>query len=133
MTTTRIKLDDSLQEAIYKLSEGNPGAVRVLVDLVMHGDKIDPDNALGGFGVLLYLDMFGVYGSRIWMLYKDVCGEDYVKTIAMIRACQLGLISERQLNEAIENHGRGLDVNQVMQQVKEALTNFNDQYKLEDN
>jgi hypothetical protein len=132
MTTTRIKPDDSLREAIYKLSEGNPGAVRVLIDLFKHNDKIDPDNILGGTGVLLNLDMLGIYSSRIWMLYKDVCGEDYVKTVAMIRACQLGLISEGQLNEAIENYGRGIDVDQLVQQVKEALPNFNDQYKLED-
>ena len=61
-------LDMSIFEIVGALSEGNPGALRVLMEL------FGKDGA--GF-----LDVFGcdskrLYGSRIWMLYKDVCGED---------------------------------------------------------
>lgn len=60
----KLKLFDSIQDAILKLAEGNPGAVTVLIALA----KQDP------FGVVqcFKLDDMKIYGPRIWMLYKNV-------------------------------------------------------------
>lgn len=71
------------------------------------------------------MDTLGIYGSRIWMLYKDVCGEDLVKTIAILRSYQLGFLNEVELNFAIDNYGRGVDVDRLMEKVTDHLTNFN--------
>lgn len=60
-------LDMSLLEILSALSEGNPGALRVLMELFGDG---------AGFLDVLGCDSKRLYGSRIWMLYKDVCGED---------------------------------------------------------
>lgn len=121
---TRIELTDTGMSAATKMSEGNPGARRVVADLMRNAEKIDPDNAMGGFGAILNLDSYGIYGSRIWMLYKDVCGEDMPRTLGVLRACQLGIISQSVLDTAIDNGGRGLDVEDAFKKVQERLPNF---------
>lgn len=59
-------LNMSILEIMSALSEGNPGALRVLMALFSDG---------AGFLDVLGCDSKRLYGSRIWMLYKDVCGE----------------------------------------------------------
>lgn len=55
----------SLTSAMFALSEGNAGALNVLMQLMQ-------DNPMQIF----ICDSKRLYGSRIWMLYKDICGED---------------------------------------------------------
>lgn len=124
-TNTRIKLTDSLMSSIQKVSEGNPGAMMVCTTMSKECPKIDPDAAFGEIGCLLSLDSHAIYGASIWMLYKDVCGEDIVKTLAVLRAVQLGLMEEEKLIYAIGNYGKGIDVNHIYDLVKEKLPNFN--------
>ena len=121
---TRIELTDTTFDAIYKLSEGNPGAATVCARMLQEGGAIDPDAFGNGLANLLSLDTHGIYGSRIWMLYKDACGESLIHTIAMLRAVQLELITEDALNHAIDNRGDGLDVGIVLATVHERLPNF---------
>jgi hypothetical protein len=122
--SSRIKLEDSLVEAVTKMSEGNPGAVTVIMRMFKEGDKIDPQSFAGGFGAVMLLDTFRIYGSRIWMLYKDVCREDIVSTIAVLRACQLGLVSQDTLKEAVDDYGRGINVPELLELVKIELQEF---------
>ena len=68
MKNNRVKLGDSMTDAIAKMSEGNPGAVRVLVALAQKDDGL-------GFVECLKLDDYGIYGARIWMCFKDLCHE----------------------------------------------------------
>ena len=124
MRKDRITLEDTPMSAIVKLVEGNPGATRVCVELFKAAHEIDPDAAFGGIAPVFQLDTMGIYGSRIWMLYKDVCKEDIVKTVAVLRAVQLGLVSCRVLDHAIDNYGDGLDINAAHKQVNERLPNF---------
>ncbi len=120
----RIKGTDSMMDVVMKMMDGNPGALTVCMEILQKTEEIDPDCALGGLGTLLSLDTYNIYGSRIWMLYKDVCKQDIVKTIAMLRACQLGILSRDSLNYAIDNYGKGIDVDSLYKQVKEQLPNF---------
>lgn len=53
------------KEIIVGLSEGNPGALTVLMKVMV----ARPD-------LLLYMHDHGPRGSDIWVLYKDECGED---------------------------------------------------------
>ena len=78
---TKLDLKDSMQEMLFKMSEGNPGALTVLLVILEKGEQIDPDGAMRGIGPILSLDSLGCYGSKIWMLYKDVCGQNLVKTL----------------------------------------------------
>ena len=120
----RIELSDTIQDAIVKLSEGNPGAINVMMNMLQSGDEIDPDSAFGGFGNILSLDTHGIYGSRIWMLFKDVCRENINVTIGLLRTCQLGLLSVEELNYAIDNYGAGIDLSEKMTELKEILPDF---------
>jgi hypothetical protein len=124
----RITLDDNALTACMKLGEGNPGALEVCAQLYKQGIAVDPD-ALGGFpgaGIaqLMALDSDRIYGPRIWMLYKDVCGMSYVKTIGLLRAVQLGFISSEKLAHAIDNRGAGINLDDLMAKVRERLPRF---------
>ena len=129
---TKINLDDTPQDMVIKLSGGNPGALTVCLDIVQRGGSIDPDGFDGGIGSLLLFDSMSLYGSRIWMLYKDVCGEDLVKTVAMLRAWQLGFVSEDKLKYAVDNYGNGIDKDDLFKQVKDRLPNFDSVTKPEE-
>jgi len=121
---SKINLQDSLKEVLFKVSEGNPGALRVCMEIVKEGKQIDPDNIMGGIGVLLSLDDMEIYSSRIWMFYKDVCKESIVGMLAVLRARQLGFISDTIINHAIDNYGQGIDVKDCYRQVKKKLPHF---------
>ena len=53
---------------VRALSEENPGAINVLIQWI----ESDPMALLA----ILILDSKRLYGSHIWMVYKDVCSED---------------------------------------------------------
>ena len=120
----RIRLDMSLIDIVKALSEGNPGAINVMMMAMTESEIIDPDDAFKEFGLMMHLDMCGIYGSRIWLLFKDVCKTDIEKMIAVLRSCQLGFISQSTLNSAIDNYGEGIDVDDLVKQVKVRLPNF---------
>src|SRR5882757_1852945 len=99
---TRIGLLDDPLSSVVKLAEGNPGATVVMGQLLRDGNAIDPDGAFGGFGVLLGFDSLGIYGPSIWLLYKDICGENIRNVCMIVRAWQLGFLPSGRLRAAIE-------------------------------
>jgi hypothetical protein len=121
---TRITLQDDAMSAVVKMVEGNPGAATVCTGILKQGQHIDPDAMMGGLGTILWMDTLEIYGSKIWMLFKDVCGEDLTKMLGLLRAVQLGLLSKPDLNAAILNCGQGIDVDELLEQVKAHLPNF---------
>ena len=125
----KINLMDTEKEVLMKLSEEdtggyNPGALNVCMNLLKDGDTIDPQAAFGGMSHLLNLDSYNIYGHRIWMLYKDVCHEDLIRTVAVLRAMQLGIAPEKDVQHAIDNRGQGIDVDALLAAVKERLPEF---------
>lgn len=56
-----------VQELIVLMSEGNPGALRVLMELVSTGPMGD------GVKAILDLDDMNLRGPQIWVAYKDHC------------------------------------------------------------
>ena len=75
----KITFDMSLMDIMVTLSEGNPGAVTVLTEIV----KVNPT-----FGImeLLHFDDMNMRGSQIWVAYKDYCGCDIEKLREAIKA-----------------------------------------------
>ncbi len=73
----RITINMTFKEAILVMVEGNPGAVAVLGQLF----KKRGEDAIV---LCCHLDEMGIYGSDIWIAYKDVCGEKIDKLIPMI-------------------------------------------------
>lgn len=124
MSNTRISLEDTEMSAVMKLAEGNPGALTVCVRLLKEAGDIDTDSFLGGLGALLSLDTEQVYGPAIWMLYKDVCKESLWKTVAVLRSCQLGILSNASLHHAINNRGDGINLDELTKKVTDQLGGF---------
>lgn len=126
----RATLEMSPLEIMVEMAEGNPGAAVALAEIFAATPKIDPQCAFGGLNVILTLDDMGIYGSRIWCLWKDVCGRDPVKVLAMLRARQLGSlagVTQAAINHAIDNRGEGIDHKAILAAVKAELTQFNAQ------
>lgn len=121
---SKIELTDSIQDVLFKISEGNPGALTVCLGILEHGEKIDPDNAMGGIGAILSLDTLQLYGSKIWMLFKDVCGKELPQMLGVLRAHQLGYVTDAQVHHAVENYGDGINVPDLCAKVVECLPRF---------
>lgn len=128
MANERIRdLNMSTVDVVIALCGGNPGAMSVCVRMLKEGANIDPDSARGGLGAVLSLDTENIWEERIWMLCNDVCGQDLVKTLALLRALQLGGlagVTSASLNHAIDNRGEGIDVDAALAAVQERLPKF---------
>lgn len=128
MANERIKLDMSVRDVIMTMGGGNPDALTACMELLSKGERVDPDAFGGGLSSLLMLDTLGIYEERIYMLWSDVCKRDVGKTIAVLRAHQLGQLAgvdSKTLNHAIDNRGAGIDLDAVVEAVKSRLPNFN--------
>lgn len=116
----------NINDILLVMCAGNPGAVNVCMQLIQKGKKVDQDLAGdNGFLHILNLDSFGIYGHRIWMLYKYVCEQDINKVVVLLRARQLGHLSGKTLNHAIDNRGDGIIFDELVDKIKEELPNFN--------
>ncbi len=113
----RIKLEDTFMDVMTKMSLGNPGAVFVMAQMLRYGRFIDPtpEPVL----TIMHLDGMGIYGSQIWVLYKNICGESLVNLLALLRYRQLGFISNERLFD------KGHDFEAIKTAVKERIPNFN--------
>lgn len=80
--------------------------------------------------MILLLDTFDIYEERIWMLYKDVCKQDIINTLACLRACQLGMITESDLNNSIDNTGSKIVPDEILKKVQERLPEFGQRAEL---
>ena len=124
MGAERITLNMTVQDSIVALAEGNPGALTVCINILKQAKAIDPQGAMVGLGPILSLDTHGIYGPRIWMLYKDVCGQDMPKMLAALRSVQLGIVPESTLIRAIDNNGEGFDPDEALRLVQARLPGF---------
>lgn len=118
----------SFVDALMALSEGNPGAATALMHLCKDSPSIDPDDMFKELGPVIALDNLGIYGPRIWMLYKDVCQHSTIMVLAILRAYQLGQLegcTEKAINHAIDNMGEGLNLASILAAVQRELPDFN--------
>lgn len=63
-------LNATIIDIVTSLVDGDPGAMRVLAQMLQ-----DPMDV---FNVLLF-DTYNIYGSDIWIAYKDYAGQDIDK------------------------------------------------------
>lgn len=120
----RIELSDSAMDVLYKLSEGVPGAVTVLVEWLHRGADIDPD-ACHPLIQMSSLDDIDLVGSQIWVLFKDVCGHDLRRMLGVLRARQLGYLDTAALIGAVrDGRGHGLDIDALVHRVEQCFPNF---------
>lgn len=128
MKNIRIGLNDTIKDVAIKMSDGNPGALMAMMDLIKQCPTIDPEFALGGLGLICFLDEWGIYGTDIYVLHSDICERKTNHTIAVIRATQLGLFSHDKLISAAHKQDRSgrkdVPVEDLYNRVCEELPNF---------
>lgn len=124
----RFVLTDTPITGMVKMGDGVPGAIVILSAIFRDGEAIDPQAALGGLHHILLMDDMGIYGSHIWILYKYICNQDLRSMIALIRAHQLGFITETEIKNAIaaeERHVKHtLNIPSLVAQVEAELEGF---------
>lgn len=129
MRATRIALNDSVKDIIIKMSDMNPGAIGVMMNIISDTESIDPDCLMGGIGVIMMLDNNQIYGSDIYVLHSDICGRNLSRMLAVLRAVQLGLFSGETLRDAASRQDysgkKMVPVEEIALKVKERLPNFN--------
>jgi hypothetical protein len=103
---SRIKLEMTVIDILQELCEGNPGAITACMELMAASPKVDPQAWAKDLQPLLQLDELKIYGSDIWLLYKDLCGQDSTKVLTLFRAQQLGMITAVELKAAMHNPNR---------------------------
>lgn len=125
---SKITLADNAMSAVVKMCEGNPGAMTALVEVIKYGKQVDPNDFMGGLGKILALDTLEIYGTDIYVLWNDICDRNTSKMIAVLRANQLGFISNQILKEACHRQDRiGRDiipVEELYSKVIERLPDF---------
>lgn len=92
----RIGLMDTGVDVITKMSEGNPGAINVLVQLMK---RETPD----GLGAILLFDTIGLYGCRIYMLWNDCCDCDLERVLQIMEAFRSGKITSESIHEHVQD------------------------------
>jgi hypothetical protein len=102
----RITLCDNAKSAVIKMCEGNPGAITALMEILKCAKQVDPDDFMGGLGKILALDTLEIYGTNIYVLWNDICDKNTSKMIAVLRANQLGFISDQILKDACHRQDR---------------------------
>jgi hypothetical protein len=92
--------------------------------------KIDPDNLMGGLGMILFLDTLGIYETNIYMLWNDCCDRNLPAMLTVLRACQWGILPQQEVHSSIEGKfGRGTNLrkkcDELIKKVQEKLPHFN--------
>lgn len=73
-----ISLSDSTMDMVIAMSEGNPGGLSVLMDMLKSDDPAAPM-------MVLSLDDMNIRGTQIWLGYKDHCGSDMAVFLQAIK------------------------------------------------
>ncbi len=87
----KIDLHTSLEDVIVIMSEGNPGAINVLTQIVNK-------NFMKGIMDILGLDDMNIRGAQIWIGYKDHCEQNIDRFIECIHS------RDHTMVKTINNH-----------------------------
>ncbi|MBU2249610.1 MAG: hypothetical protein KKD77_22880 [Gammaproteobacteria bacterium] len=93
MEREEISLNDSVFDVVKTMSEGNPGAISVLMQIMKKDEQF-------GLIHILCLDDMNIRGTQIWIGYKDFSGSDIDVFIENIKTRNPEMIS------LINEHGR---------------------------
>ena len=106
----KLKLEDSPQEMIAKMTDGNIGAIAAMMQIMENCTEIDPQNAPGLFGILASFDDMELYGTDIYVLWSDKCGRDVRRLLMLMRAVQLGFFDQGKFIEMGKDQSRQINL-----------------------
>ena len=102
----KIKLTSTTFEVFAILSDGNQGALSVIMEIKDKAKVIDPQAACGWWGALLGFDTYENYGTEIYILFNDQCNRDVSELLMLMRAVQLGLIAPQRVRQIAADQTR---------------------------
>ena len=111
MFNGKIKITDTMYDIIIKLSEGNPGALSFLFEIIKYYGN-DQANLIADF---LIIDNMRLYGSYLYMLWNDCCNRDVKKSLEVIKGYRLGHIKDSDIKERIINVGYGMPFDDLIE------------------
>jgi len=120
---SRISLQDTFMSAAINVAEGNPGAITAILELCKLSPDVDPESWSGNFAPFFSLDTHRIYGGEVWQLYKDAHDCSPLKTLTTLRCIQMGIITEREVRDAMNRQAR-LDHDALLKQLQEKLPSF---------
>lgn len=123
----RIELHDSQISAMAKLAEGNIGALTALMTLSKDTPQIDPDSAFGPLTPLFDLDVVGLYGHHIWMLWKCI-NQNSMNFNIIFRAAQLGIMNHDEIVKAAMTEKHEFDFDKLKGEINKQLPRFGKTY-----
>ena len=105
----RISLLDTMEETMMKFSNGNPGAMRTLVELLNH----NPEKM---FQNLLTLDRMKLYEDKLYMLWNDSCDRDIQKVEEIIKQYRKEKIKQSDIEERIMTMSYGKKFDDLLEE-----------------
>lgn len=127
---SKLELTDSILDITVKMSDGNPGAIMALMELMNEHIRIEPQALFSGISAIMLLDTWEIYGSSIYILFNDKCDRDASKMLLLISATQLGFFSSTELKELADD--QCYKINLTPQKWSELSNKVNGQeYKIE--
>lgn len=106
----KIEINDTIESIIVKLSEGNPGAMRTLFEIM----QFKGNNPFYFLETFLAIDNMKLYGSYLYMLWNDCCKNNIEKVFKVIEAYQRGDINDEMINERIRTAGYGISFDDII-------------------
>lgn len=104
----KIQLTDDTMEILYKMSEGNPGAISILTKLLSKETTQELVDSI--INVILPLDTLGVYGSKLYMLWVDACDNNTDKVKKVIELWRNGKLTKEEIHENLnQNYAKPFD------------------------
>lgn len=97
MAREKIELTDNVMDVVVKMSEGNPGGLSVLTEIL----KKEPTD---GFFTILTLDDMNIRGTQIWIGYKDHCNSDLDVFIKAVKDRDQAMVDKINEVGAMGNH-----------------------------
>jgi hypothetical protein len=111
-------------EMIQAISNGNPGTIAVLAGILKDYKKIDPENSMGIFGYLAILDTFKIYDGSLWGIHSKISEMSVLKTIAILRGLQLGILSIQKVNKYLKGGIDTPDFFALITEIRSKIKNF---------
>lgn len=100
----KVTLNDTFVSILEKISEGNPGALTCLMEMIKKQDWYFPDTEVMVY--ILHLDDLGLYGPELYMLWNDCCGRDLNVMETVLRNYQCGKLLGAEIRANLSK-GRG--------------------------
>ena len=86
----KIKADMSMMDIMVVMSEGNPGALTILMQMISNP---------GGFLNVLTCDSLEIRGSKLYMLWNDCCRRNYAKFERTLTMLRTGVFSQEEIEK----------------------------------